>query len=278
MSGFSIDWLDLREDADRRARNSDLCERAIHWLQLAPLPECEAIVVDLGAGTGSTLRALDGAGHRPLLWRLLDHDPALLAEARRRHGGGTSLETFAADLSDVDSLPLGGARLVTASALFDLVSAAFLQRLAQALKRPSGDDPIGVYSALNYDGLTRWTPSHPLDDVVLEAFNRDQRRDKGFGPALGPEAAVAMRDAFSQAGFRVFSASSPWELDGADERLVSALITGIAAAVAGSSGLAASALRDWVSFRQAQVTSGSCTVGHTDLLALPEPVSADATV
>lgn len=278
MSGFSIDWLDLREGADRRARDSDLCARAMHWLQTAPAPDREAVVVDLGAGTGSTLRALHGAGHRPLLWRLLDHDPALLAEARRRHGGQTGIETFAADLSDIGTLPLIGARLVTASALFDLVSAEFLQRLAQALKRPAGQDPIGVYSALNYDGLTRWTPSHSLDDVVLEAFNRDQRRDKGFGPALGPEAAGAMREAFSRAGFRVFSASSPWELDGTDERLASALITGIAAAVAGSSGLAASALEDWVRFRQAQVTSGSCTVGHTDLLALPAPASADARV
>ncbi|TCO75595.1 class I SAM-dependent methyltransferase [Chromatocurvus halotolerans] len=278
MSGFSIDWLDLREDADRRARDSDLCERAVHWLQLAPSRGREAIVVDLGAGTGSTLRALDGAGQRPLLWRLLDHDPALLAEARRRHGGQTGIETFAADLSDIGTLPLDGARLVTASALFDLVSAEFLQALAQVLQRPAGQDPIGVYSALNYDGLTQWTPSHPLDDVVLEAFNCDQRRDKGFGPALGPEAAGAMCDAFSQAGFRVFSASSPWVLDGADEPLVSALITGIAAAVAGSPGVAVSSLEDWVRFRQAQVTSGSCTVGHTDLLAVPDPASAHATV
>lgn len=278
MSGFSIDWLDLREDADRRSRDSGLCEQTIDWLQLAPSPGREAVVVDLGAGTGSTLRALDGAGHRPLLWRLLDHDPALLAEARRRHGGQTGIETFAADLSDIGTLPLEGARLVTASALFDLVSAEFLQALAQALQRPPGQDPVGVYSALNYDGLMRWTPSHPLDDAVLEAFNRDQRRDKGLGPALGPEAADAMRDVFSQAGFRVFSASSPWELDGADEPLVSALITGIAAAVAGSSGIAGSALEDWVRFRQAHVTSGSCTVGHTDLLAVPDPASADVTV
>jgi len=277
MSGFSIDWLDLREAADRRARDSDLCARAIHWLQTAPSPDREAVVVDLGAGTGSTLRALDGAGHRPLLWRLLDHDPSLLAEAQRRHGGQTSIETFAADLSDIGILPLDDARLVTASALFDLVSAEFLQTLAQALQRPSGQDPVGVYSALNYDGLTRWSPSHPLDDAVLEAFNRDQRRDKGFGPALGPAAADAMHDAFSRAGFQVFSASSPWVLDGADAPLLSALITGIAAAVAGNSGVETSALEDWVRFRQSQVVFGSCMVGHTDLLAVPVRASAQAT-
>ena len=267
MSGFSIDWLDLREDADRRARDSGLRERAIHWLQRDAAPDRASIVVDLGAGTGSTLRALEDVGHIPLIWRLVDHDQSLLAEAQRRHGRQTRIETFAADLSDIMTLPLTGARLVTASALFDLVSAGFLQTLAQVLQAQSSRVPVAVYSALNYDGRTRWTPAHPLDDLVLQAFNEDQRRDKGFGPALGPDAGGAMQRTFSQAGFRVSSASSDWVLDGADEGLVSALITGIAAAVADSPGLDANSLADWVSFRQSRVASGTCTVGHTDLLA-----------
>jgi AcrR family transcriptional regulator len=51
--------------------------------------------------------------------------------------------------------------------------------------------------------------------------------------------------------------------------LVTALIDGIAGAVAGSPGLDAQALADWAGFRRSHALSGSCTVGHTDLLALP---------
>jgi len=269
MSGFSIDWLDLREDADRRARNAALREQALGWLEDSRCAAPGPVVVDLGAGTGSTLRALAPAGQFPPTWRLVDHDHALLAEARRRHGSTQQLETCAVDLSDFGKLPLDGARLVTASALFDLVSADFIEALAKALQTQCQRSPVGIYAALNYDGSTHWTPAHPLDDIVLHAFNQDQRQDKGFGPALGPEAGNVMHSLFTQAGFEVYSASSPWVLEGSDQRLVAELIAGIAGAVAGSPGLDASALHEWVRFRQSKVTSGTCIVGHTDLLALP---------
>jgi len=267
MSGFNIDWLDLRESADRRARDKALREGALQWLQGAE--EKPPQVVDLGAGTGSTLRALEAPNHLPLSWRLVDHDPTLLDEARRRHGSTRPFETCIADLSLLGQLPLGGARLVTASALFDLVSADFIEGLAALLQDQSQQRPVGLYAALNYDGTTQWTPAHPLDDAVLEAFNRDQRRDKGLGPALGPESGDALRRVFTRAGFSVTGADSPWVLAGDDQPMVVALIDGIASAVAGSPGLGGEALGDWIQFRRENANSGTCRVGHTDLLALP---------
>lgn len=273
MSGFSIDWLDLREDADRRARDSDLLEQARRWLAGDRTSDGGAVVVDLGAGTGSTLRAFSATGTdaASLTWRLLDHDQELLDEARCRHGAQYRIETCPTDLSEIAALPLEDARLVTASALFDLASAGFIEALAAALQTRCQRGPAGLYSALNYDGATHWTPVHPLDDVVLDAFNRDQRRDKGFGPALGPDAGACMERVFTAAGFAVHCASSPWELNGADRELVSALTEGIAGAVAGDPRLNRRSLEDWVRFRQSNVATGTCTVGHTDLLALPAP-------
>lgn len=265
MSGFSIDWLDLREVADRRARDNALKEQAIQWLELAENP----VAVDLGAGTGSTLRALTAPNQRPLTWRLVDNDTALLDEAVRRHGETHRIEPCKADLAALSSLPLHDARLVTASALFDLVSENFLEALATQLKDQSQQNPVGLYAALNYDGTTRWTPSHPLDDAVLAAFNLDQRTDKGFGLALGPDSGAVMQRLFTQAGFSVYTASSPWVLDGADHAMVAELITGIAAAVANHPDIDANALQDWVQFRQANAALGTCSVGHTDVLALP---------
>lgn len=265
MSGFSIDWLDLREAADRRARDNSLRDQAIQWLEAAEKP----IVVDLGAGTGSTLRALTAPNPQALTWRLVDNDRALLDEAERRHGKTHRIEPCIADLASLTSLPLEGARLITASALFDLVSGNFLEALATQLKAQSQQQPVGLYAALNYDGTTGWTPHHPLDTAVLDAFNQDQRTDKGFGPALGPDSAAFMQRLFTQAGFRLYSANSPWVLDGADQAMVAALITGIAGAVANNPDIEASALEDWVQFRLANAASGTCIVGHKDVLALP---------
>lgn len=265
MSGFSIDWLDLRAAADQRARDNNLKDQAILWLVAADNP----VAVDLGAGTASTLRALTSPDQPSLTWRLVDNDTALLDEAVRRHGETHRIETCKADLAELTSLPLEGARLVTASALFDLVSEAFLDALATKLKAQNQQQPVGLYAALNYDGSTHWTPQHPLDNAVLEAFNQDQRTDKGFGLALGPDSGAVMQRLFTQAGFRVYSANSPWVLDGADQAMVAALITGIAAAVVGHPDLEASALQDWVQFRLSKADSGTCIVGHTDVLALP---------
>lgn len=263
MSGFSISWLDLREPADIDGRDKRLAQKALMALRDEHRPLAARLAVDLGAGTGSTLRAMLNLGGDDIIWRLVDLDGALLDEALLRHGQDFVIEDHQADLSVVEELPLSGARLVTASALFDLASQEFLERLCERIAAQG----TGLYAALNYDGTTQWQPSHPLDTAVLEAFNRDQRRDKGFGEALGPDATRALQLALETRGYNVEIANSPWRLDGKDADLVIALIDGIADAVAEA--VDAQLLEQWHNFRLAHANSGTCIVGHTDLLALP---------
>jgi SAM-dependent methyltransferase len=274
MTGFNVDWLDLREAADQRARNGNLLERARCWLETSNSAASGVTVVDLGAGTGSTLRAFSpraGTVPEALTWRLVDHDPALLAEARSRHATLHRLETYVLDLAEISALPLEGARLVTASALFDLVSATFIDRLAAELQSRCRQQPVGLYAALSYDGRMLWSPAHPMDEAVRNAFNHHQHRDKGFGLALGPDAGRYLEKAFTRCGFSVLSASSPWVLGGNEVKLVDALIGGIGVAVAMDPALDAASLEDWIGFRKAHVRTGTCTVRHTDHLALPLP-------
>lgn len=266
MTGFSIDWLDLREAVDHSARDVALLARAQKWLH-QQAGAIQPTVVDLGAGTGSTLRAFAASGGSDSInWRLVDQDAGLLVEAANRHGRAQAVEILQLDLANTAALPLTGAQLITASALLDLVSAEFVDALLMALQQHQG---IGLYSALNYDGTTLWTPAHPLDEQVLSAFNADQQRDKGFGRALGPEAGPYTGQQLQRAGFEVRTASSPWQLDGRNRELVAALIDGIAGAVASDPAIDPGALRAWCRFRQDHVASGSCIVGHMDLLALP---------
>lgn len=259
MTGFSTSWLDLRETADHAALDRRLLEEAARVASQA----AEPLVVDLACGTGSMMRVLGPMLKVPVAWRLVDDDPALLAEAERRAGG--PVEIVRHDLSALAPLPVKGASLITMAALVDLVSEAWLQRMvAMATSNRSA-----VYATLAYDGTTTWSDPHPLDAAVLEAFNRDQRRDKGFGPALGPRAPQAVADALNRAGYRVTAAESPWRLGSADGALVAALARGIADAVTTEGSLEAEAVGEWLAFRLEHAGSGTCTVGHVDVLGLP---------
>ena len=98
-----------------------------------------------------------------------------------------TLVTRPVDLARDLELALDGPLdLITASALLDLVSAEWLDRLiveAAARRLP-------VYAALTYDGRVRIEPAEAFDAEILSGFNLHQRTDKGFGPALGPDAAA----------------------------------------------------------------------------------------
>jgi hypothetical protein len=200
------------------------------------------------------VRAFAGAGR----WRLVDRDRRLLAVAAARC---PAAEVVEADLAAVDRLPLGGVALVTASALLDLVSEAWVEALAGRLAAAG----VGLYAALSYDGAMAWEPSLPEDAGVVAAFNRDQRRDKGLGPALGPEAPAALARAFGRRGYAVRTAPSPWRLGPGEAALQAALVEGVADAGRASA--------SWRQARLAASAAGRCTVGHVDLLATPSAQS-----
>lgn len=269
MSSFSIAWLDLREPADFAARDKTLVQTALDWLGQKNDPiSPDRILVDLGSGTGSTLRALTQLGASNFVWRLVDLDGKLLDEALKRHGKQLLIEDYQADLTVVNELPLTGANIVTASALFDLASAEFCDALIDRIDSRK----TVFYAALNYDGNTQWAPKHPLDEKVLAAFNEDQIRDKGFGPALGPHATEYLKSKAEKAGYIVEIAASPWRLYGEQKTLVENLISGIADAVANNYGIDETDLADWKKFRLYHAETGSCIVGHWDLLALPRKI------
>jgi hypothetical protein len=252
--GFSATWLALREPADHAARDRDLLAQAAAVAGPAP------VIVDLGSGTGSTVRAFGPVLSSPATWRLVDRDPLLLAQAAAGAGPRTTLHEI--DLADLDAMPLAEVTLVTASALLDLCSADWVRRLAAQLKLHD----VAFYAALNYDGVMDWSPADQDDTAITTAFNAHQRSDKGFGPALGPDCAEAAAAIFTQAGFTVLEASSPWVLGPDQAALQDPLHDGIAGAAAQ---IGATMTDQWRARRMALVPQGQCRIGHRDLLALP---------
>src|SRR5664279_6019575 len=181
MTGFSADWLALREPHDVRARNPAVLNAVV--ASLAGITSIR--IVDLACGTGSTLRAL--APHLPAQqnWRLADNDLSLLARASATaRPAGVTVTAVPLDLNcDLEVALDGPVDLITTSALLDLVSATWLERLAVEIAARK----IPIYAALSYDGRIEFGPADPLDAAIAAAVNAHQRTDKGFGPALGPK-------------------------------------------------------------------------------------------
>ena len=256
VSGFDADWLALRAGADARARDKGLAARMAAYLA----ERDQVRVLDLGAGTGANLRAtaplISAAQH----WALADNDMALLARAQPV--ANVAVTRCAVDLAGelsglFDPVP----DLVTASAFFDLCGADWIDRLV-ALVASTG---AAFYAVLTYDGREDWAPSHPLDTEVLAAFHADQRRDKGLGLALGPDAQAAFAGSLRGHGYIVFEGRSDWVLSQPDDAgLIAALANGSAATVGATIGLAEA--ERW---RAARCAAARVTIGHQDLLALP---------
>lgn len=265
MNGFAPEWLAAREAWDHRARSPVVLAVLERWLEHRQPERRGAVrILDLGCGTGSTPRYLGPRIKEALAWTLVDGDQRLLEIA----AASTGAATVHADLSradlDLDEL-IAGSDLVTASALLDLVSETWLDRLWGAVE----DRRAGLLAGLTYDGRIALAPSHPFDAVIRDLTNRHQRGDKGFGPALGPRATALLAARVRRAGWRVTVRRTDWVLAMDTNRPgLEMLLDGWAAAAREVAPGQAALIDGW---RNQRRSSGGLkvTVGHRDLLALP---------
>ena len=255
---FSPEWLALREPADHAARSAAVTRAAIDALRRSARPR----ILDLAAGTGSNLRYLtDRIGAAD--WLLVDHDRALLAQVPAAHG----VETRCLDLAMLaDRSIFDGRALVTASALLDLVSEAWMRTLAARC----GEAGAAMLFALTYDGRIECAPADPDDGLVAVLVNAHQRTDKGFGPALGPDATDCAARCFESLGYRVERGRSDWVLSPASHDLQRQLIDGWAHAAADIAPEKAATIAAWRRRRLAHVDAlrSHIIVGHEDMAAI----------
>ncbi|MEH0071194.1 glycosyl transferase family 1 [Pannonibacter sp. Pt2-lr] len=250
---------------DEAARNT-----AVEAAFLDALPQGRPPhLTDLASGTGATVAALAPRLAQGQRWLLTDHDPALLAQAKIRLAGlaGTAIDCRETDLAaGFGVLDLAATDGVTTSAFLDLVTAAFADALAAAVS--AAGKPF--LASLTYDGRAVCFPPHPLDETVRLAMNAHQQTDKGFGPALGPDAAAYTIGAFERAGYRVVQGTSDWQAGPEQGAFQEELVRGWADA-ARDMGIDAAGLAGWLAFRLAEIAAGRSTlqVGHLDIAALP---------
>lgn len=266
MSGdFSADWLILREPYDRAACNRHLLDHLAAWRA----DRGELRVIDLGAGTGANLRRTAARLGGAQRWLLAEHDPALIRVGTRLlAGSGVAWRYRRLDLAaDLERLADAAPHLVAASALIDLVSEDWLRRLV-ALCACTG---AALHLTLSYDGRTLWQPTDADDAQATALFNRHQRTDKGFGPALGPEAVPALARLLAAVPGELSVARSDWRLTPADRALQAALLKGQAVAACAIAPERQKVIAAWADRRGAIIAAGRSrlTIGHLDLLFLP---------
>jgi SAM-dependent methyltransferase len=276
MSGFSREWLKLREPADLAARNPDVANAVAARFALRNTLN----VVDLGCGTGANLRATASLLPNAQTWTLIDNDATLLEAARNAlsawadeaetRGSALHLKKGTAQITaEFKSLDLasslneafaGSPALVTASAFCDLISETFIRDLA----RKCAEHRSAFYSVLTYNGLQRWSPHRPADNQIASAFHKHQLGDKGFGPAAGPMAPTHLTDQFKLNEYLVLEGESPWVLGRNDRMLIDELVHGHATAAAETGLVDAKTLETWV-----KVQRNGAEIGHTDTFAVP---------
>lgn len=276
---FSATWLRLREPVDHRSRDNALLQKTA-----ALLAKCdEPVIYDLGAGAGSNLRGTALSLGPRQRWVLVDYDPALLsasldflstwADKSRATAAGLEIEKSGkririevkrADLN-ANPAPWGDQKpdLITSAALFDLVSENWIDRFCAALAK----DRIPLYTTLVHDETAKWSPAHEADAQMMEAFDRDFGKEKGFGPSAGNEAIGYMAKQLKFLGYETALADSSWRLGADEHALIEQLADGWADAVRETKSVSEDVIQKWLAARKVRGTT--CVVGHKDLLAIP---------
>ncbi|MEJ8853733.1 class I SAM-dependent methyltransferase [Variovorax robiniae] len=291
MTGFSADWLALREPFDlaARARSAD----ALALRSLAGRLRGTGVlrVMDLACGTGANVRALAPRFGGAQQWLLVDHDPALLAALPQHFAAwalsqGLAWHTLAegwrlegadwqADIlfrrvdlaTRLDTLPFHAAQLVTASALLDLVSTDWLDGLlGNAIAARSA-----LLFALTVDGRVAFDEVDADDAAIHALFSAHQRGDKGFGLALGTDAATRFIARLATTDFRVAQARSDWVIEPPHHAMLEAMIQGMASAALEQDASAQARVQAWQSRRMAAIEHTALRIGHVDVLAEPAP-------
>jgi len=290
MSGFSADWLSLREPVDHRSRNLDLQAQVLNYLEkIKTVYPGSVHITDLGSGTGSNLRALAPHINSVQYWTLVDYDLTLLNVARstllawadreiNMPIDGSSLNLLdtikpisilkenktivvkfkCVDLfNDYQAILNEPADLITAAAFFDLVAQPWLTQFCAHLSKP-------LYTVLTYDGVEKWSPTQVIDAEILKAFHEHQRTDKGFGSALGPAATQCLENLLRAQQFTTVCAPSPWILDQHDQALIEQLAIGSAKAVREIGSVPQTSVNQW---EQSRIQADQCEIGHIDFFS-----------
>jgi ubiquinone/menaquinone biosynthesis C-methylase UbiE len=180
------DYLAAKFALDERSLNCEVRGAFLEGLQRLPHIEC----LDVGAGTGATLRRLLQSGlSTPLSVTLLDRDRDLLEQARAGLAGWLQASAMPPAIRFVaealnDHRPDRRYNVITAHAFLDIMPLTQALRLFSGWLQPGGY----LYASLNYNGETVLADAYEngaFEGQLLDYYNHTMetrpRRRPGHG-------------------------------------------------------------------------------------------------
>ena len=270
-----IRYLSAKKTVDDRALN-----RRVWDAMIARAGTLSPRVLELGGGIGTMAERAAADGRlKPRSWTLVDEQPALVEEARRRLGS----VPFPVDLRAVDvRVFIAGTAdsfdLIVAHAFLDLFEPARLLPGIRGLARPGGT----FLFSITFDGLTAWEPEIDgvLDGRIVDLYHRTMDERLVDGRRSGDSRCGRhLLTLLPRCGYSILEAgSSDWLVlprDGrypADEQFFLECMLGFfEESLAGHPDLDSRDLSRWLEQRRAQLAAGGLVfLAHQlDVLAAP---------
>ena len=266
MSGFSADWLALREPMTCARATAAVLEAVVASLKnIRPLR-----VVDLACGTGSTLRALGPYLPAQQNWRLCDNDLGLLARAAATPcAAGVTVTTLPArsqPRSRSRARWPGRSRHHVGAARSGLRSHGWnVLRSRSRRARSRSTRRSATTAASNSPRPIRSMPRSSKRSMRISAPTKALGRRSG---RRRHRRAIAR---FEALGYAVVHGRSDWVAGPQDRDIQLEILGGWAAAARELGDVPLAATVEWLTRRRDAVAAGrsSIRVGHVDFFAAP---------
>ncbi len=238
-TAFDTGWLETRFPHDARARNPEVERACLQYCgDFNPLR-----ILDIGAGTGSSFLYLTEKMPDQQYWTLVELNPQLLKAARERivkwaeqyryntistaeglqlQKGKKSIELAFRHQSFLELsglLSTAQFHLVTAAAVFDLLSAAMFRELAQQLMAHD----IALLATLNYRSMA-FLPQSREDKKYVEAYEAHMLRPQPFGQSMGPGCCREMIRFYRERQKPLSSGPSSWNIAASDKAMLAFML------------------------------------------------------
>lgn len=264
---MAADWLALRRGADHRARQTTrpAVGRISAWLRGRLEPDQAALVIDLGAGTGSNQAWLAPRLAVPQRWFLIDHDAEIL-QTRTVTSVPQVISTLpmVGTMERLSGLPISEApTLVTCAALLDVLSSRDVAGIVETIM----SSQAAALLSLTVTGEVVLAPEDRADAVIASAFDAHQRRDG----LLGPGAAETVAEMLREHDVQVELVQTDWVLGSSHSEFIRRYLSErVQAAVEQNPDLSKKA-EAWLRRRTGQLQRGEVAlrVGHQDVVCLP---------
>lgn len=286
---FATDWLEERYRFDIAARNPSVEAACLQYFSNAT----DIRIIDIGAGSGANFVYLADKFPQLQHWALVDLNPKLLNAARTRiktwgiakgykvseHGDQLSLEkddrrievhlVHGSMLKLPKTFNLSSYQLVTASAVFDLLTADMASQLLNTLHA----NRLALFATLNYQHM-EYFPREEDDQRFIEQYEQHMQRQQAFGRALGPACVPHIQQVFRELPTGSFQMGpSRWQIEPSDHDMHLHLLHFIEKSLAElpANQKAPQALQEWLGCKRELLHARRLrlTVEHQDCFTTP---------